>query len=360
MIVLALALLIIVLVFSLAIVLSNPDVYQLSLFRILVPVTSAGVFFTGFGAALLTITALLLLRTGSAVPARPDAGCVRPTRPVWTAPPARPEAARALTETRTSPPNDPPTRTQPSEATRPPGARTRARATQRLHRPHRRPPASSLDLEPGEDSTTSPVDRRGTSDVADRDEPRTCTALSPGPHQPLDRRPALSPLARRAPPPRPDAADPVSEPGPRQPPGRSRRSRPRHRPGCSARWMPRSAGPSAAPGHTHPHRARTPPPHSAPPGQLPIAPGGGDQVPRHHGCGPSECDHHRHHPGHQHRATATLVPPSHLAPAHRGAVVSGSGTTWARAWSGTTTNQSASGRAATRTVTVTSEVAPAQ
>jgi predicted lipid-binding transport protein (Tim44 family) len=64
MVVLALALLILVLVFSVAIVLSNPDVYQLSLFRVLVPVTSAGVFFTGFGAALVTITALLLLRTG--------------------------------------------------------------------------------------------------------------------------------------------------------------------------------------------------------------------------------------------------------------------------------------------------------
>ena len=64
MIVLALVLLIIVLVFSVAIVVSNPDVYQLSLFRVLVPVTSAGVFFTGFGAALVTIIALLLLRTG--------------------------------------------------------------------------------------------------------------------------------------------------------------------------------------------------------------------------------------------------------------------------------------------------------
>ena len=38
-------------VFSLAIVVSNPDVYELSLFRVLVPVTSAGVFLTGVGAA---------------------------------------------------------------------------------------------------------------------------------------------------------------------------------------------------------------------------------------------------------------------------------------------------------------------
>ena len=64
MVVLALVLLIIVLVFSVAIVVSNPEVYQLSLFRVLVPVTSAGVYFTGFGAALVTIIAILLLRTG--------------------------------------------------------------------------------------------------------------------------------------------------------------------------------------------------------------------------------------------------------------------------------------------------------
>jgi hypothetical protein len=47
-----------------AIVVSNPAVYELSLFRVLVPVTSAGVYFTGVGAALLTVVALLLLRLG--------------------------------------------------------------------------------------------------------------------------------------------------------------------------------------------------------------------------------------------------------------------------------------------------------
>lgn len=64
MVVLALVLLIIVLVFSVAIVVSNPGVYEISLFRVLVPVTSAGIFFTGFGAALLTVIAALLLRGG--------------------------------------------------------------------------------------------------------------------------------------------------------------------------------------------------------------------------------------------------------------------------------------------------------
>jgi hypothetical protein len=64
MVVIALVLLIVIVVFSVAIVVSNPAVYELSLFRVLVPVTSAGVYFTGMGAALLTVVALLLLRLG--------------------------------------------------------------------------------------------------------------------------------------------------------------------------------------------------------------------------------------------------------------------------------------------------------
>jgi hypothetical protein len=64
MVVLALVLLILVVVFSVAIVVSNPAVYDLSLFRVLVPVTSAGIYFTGVGAAVLTVVALLLLRLG--------------------------------------------------------------------------------------------------------------------------------------------------------------------------------------------------------------------------------------------------------------------------------------------------------
>jgi hypothetical protein len=64
MVVLALVLLILVVVFSVAIAVSNPTVYDLSLFRVLVPVTSAGMYFTGVGAALVTLVALLLLRFG--------------------------------------------------------------------------------------------------------------------------------------------------------------------------------------------------------------------------------------------------------------------------------------------------------
>lgn len=149
MIVLALALLILVLVFSVAIVLSNPDVYPLSLFRVLVPVTSAGVFFTGFGAALVTIAALLLLRTGIRR--------TRETRRRLRAP-DRPAAVGSADATRSPSAADPGTAADPD--TRLAAARPEAQ------------PTSSLDLDPGEDSTTWPADRQRTRDAEDRDEPR--------------------------------------------------------------------------------------------------------------------------------------------------------------------------------------------
>lgn len=145
MIVLALALLILVLVFSVAIVLSNPDVYPLSLFRVLVPVTSAGVFFTGFGAALVTITALLLLRTG-----------IRRTR----------ETRRRLRSPDRPAPDSSAAATRSPSAADPDTRRAAARPEAQL--------TSSLDLDPGEDSTTWPADRPRTrvADTDDRDEPR--------------------------------------------------------------------------------------------------------------------------------------------------------------------------------------------
>ena len=151
MIVLALVLLIIVLVFSAAIVLSNPDVYQLSLFRVLVPVTSAGVFFTGFGAALVTITALLLLRTG-----------IRRTRETrrrlrsLEKPATSGDAGSAADRSDTDRPADP----DPGRAELDP-------------EPAARPTSSSLDLDSGEDRTTVPVDRPTSARPDDRDEPRT-------------------------------------------------------------------------------------------------------------------------------------------------------------------------------------------
>ena len=64
MIIVALVLLVLVAVFTVAIVMSSPDVYDLSVFRVLIPVTSAGVYLTGVGAAVLTAIALWMLRMG--------------------------------------------------------------------------------------------------------------------------------------------------------------------------------------------------------------------------------------------------------------------------------------------------------
>ena len=149
MIVLALVLLIIVLVFSLAIVLSNPDVYQLSLFRVLVPVTSAGVFFTGFGAALVTITALLLLRTG-----------IRRSR-------ATRRRLRSIEKPATSASGSAADPADADRAADPDSGRADPA-------PAERPTSSSLDLDSGEDRTTVTGDRRtAAAGPDDRDEPRT-------------------------------------------------------------------------------------------------------------------------------------------------------------------------------------------
>jgi type IV secretory pathway TrbL component len=64
MVVLAVILLVLVAVLVVAIFVSNPDIYELSIFGAVVPVTSAGVFITGAVAMAVIILALLLLRTG--------------------------------------------------------------------------------------------------------------------------------------------------------------------------------------------------------------------------------------------------------------------------------------------------------
>jgi membrane protein implicated in regulation of membrane protease activity len=149
MIVLALALLIIVLVFSVAIVLSNPDVYQLSLFRVLVPVTSAGVFFTGFGAALVTITALLLLRAG-----------IRRSRETRR----RLKKAEQPAVGSTAGPNE--DRSDTGRSADPDSGGDDPE-------PADRSGSSSLDLDSDEDRPTVPTDpRTAGSGVDDRDEPR--------------------------------------------------------------------------------------------------------------------------------------------------------------------------------------------
>ncbi len=64
MVVLGVILLVLVAVLVLAIFVSNPDIYDLSIFGAVVQVTSAGIFLTGAITMAVTILALLLLRTG--------------------------------------------------------------------------------------------------------------------------------------------------------------------------------------------------------------------------------------------------------------------------------------------------------
>jgi hypothetical protein len=60
----ALILLVLVAVLTVGILVSNPDIYDLSIFGAVVKVSSAGIFLTGAIAMALTIVGLLLLRVG--------------------------------------------------------------------------------------------------------------------------------------------------------------------------------------------------------------------------------------------------------------------------------------------------------
>ena len=64
MVILGLILLVIVAIFGIAVVVSNPGVHELSIFRVLVPVTYAGIFFTGVGATIVAVLGVVLIRTG--------------------------------------------------------------------------------------------------------------------------------------------------------------------------------------------------------------------------------------------------------------------------------------------------------
>ena len=64
MVALALILLVLVAVLVVAIVVSNPQTYDLSIFGAVIPVNSAGIFITGAIAMAVTVLALLLLRSG--------------------------------------------------------------------------------------------------------------------------------------------------------------------------------------------------------------------------------------------------------------------------------------------------------
>ena len=67
MVALGLILLVLVAVLVIAIVVSNPQTYNLSIFGAVIPVNSAGIFITGAIAMAVTVLALLLLRIGEVV-----------------------------------------------------------------------------------------------------------------------------------------------------------------------------------------------------------------------------------------------------------------------------------------------------
>lgn len=64
MIVIAVLLLLIVAVFTVAVMVGNPGLVKLSIFGAHVPVTAAGLYFNGAGAMLVLVLALALLRRG--------------------------------------------------------------------------------------------------------------------------------------------------------------------------------------------------------------------------------------------------------------------------------------------------------
>jgi type IV secretory pathway TrbL component len=156
MVVLAVILLVLVAVLVVAIFVSNPDIYDLSIFGAVVPVTSAGVFLTGAVAMAATILALLLLRTG-----------IRRGR-------ARRKEIKALQASSDNVPSSSATQTEDSTATTSgKTSDTSATTESATAEPSSTKETSSREVE-GESSTTAAA-RRAMLDEADaltRDEPQ--------------------------------------------------------------------------------------------------------------------------------------------------------------------------------------------
>ncbi len=153
MVVLGLILLVLVAVLVLAIFVSNPDIYDLSIFGAVVKVTSAGIFITGAITMAVTILALLLVRTGiRRVRARR-----KQLKELETS-----EAAAAGASTTPAETSATTTTTETSNTT----------VTSKPAKPEAATEKSSLDLE-GKSSTTA-AERQAMLDEADtltRDEP---------------------------------------------------------------------------------------------------------------------------------------------------------------------------------------------
>jgi hypothetical protein len=153
MVVLGLILLVLVAVLVLAIFVSNPDIYDLSIFGAVVKVTSAGIFITGAITMAVTILALLLVRTGI----RRGRARRKQLKELETADAAAAGASTTPAETSATA-----TTTETSNTT----------ATSKPAKPEAATEESSLDLE-GKSSTTA-AERQAMLDEADtltRDEP---------------------------------------------------------------------------------------------------------------------------------------------------------------------------------------------
>ena len=141
----ALILLVLVAVLVVAIVVSNPQIYDLSIFGAVIPVNSTGIFITGAIAMAVAILALLLLRSGirrarlrhrqlKALEASSDNVASEKRR-------ARSDEADGLAENSRAEPStsDRPADTQKPRHPRPPGPRHRPRqSTRRRHGRSRR------------------------------------------------------------------------------------------------------------------------------------------------------------------------------------------------------------------------------
>ena len=165
MVVLALILLVLVAVLVVAIVVSNPQTYDLSIFGAVIPATSAGIFITGAVTMAVTILALLLLRTGMrrARARRTKLKELEASdQPSATSSSSAPDAFRTTKETRT-------------EST---DARTESKtaatsATSDATAPEASKDASRADVE--HQSSTTAAERQAMLDEADRltrDEPQ--------------------------------------------------------------------------------------------------------------------------------------------------------------------------------------------
>lgn len=176
MVVLGVVLLVIVVVFAVAVGVSNPGVLNLYVFNALVPVTLPGVFFTGAGALLVVLIASLLIQRGLARSAK----LRRQQRALGgapsTAPPAPPLAGAPATTSRTVAADGDPTppRTHGSHAVEP-AASSPGRNSPQVTPPSA--PVTTVTADPGPTaSTPTPAPAASSSLDLDGSEPRVDAA----------------------------------------------------------------------------------------------------------------------------------------------------------------------------------------